>query len=187
MKGREVEAGTLTGYFIKHDEAQRAFRKLKRRGFRRAALVHKTIDGRIHTRDPFLLRCVLGVTLAAILIGGLAGFASLVFHWSELILSGTLSTLIPILAGGSVGTLFGRLWIRRSKYGIDRRLLKSHYNLAASSGGTSGKRRDSASSFRPASEAREPDRRCDKPRCDPFPVTGSGACPAPCNGPPDEP
>jgi len=82
MKGWEVESGTLTGYFVRRDVAQRALRELGRMGFRRAALVHKTIDGRIHTRDPFLLRCVLGATLAAILIGGLAGFASLVFHAS---------------------------------------------------------------------------------------------------------
>jgi cyclic beta-1,2-glucan synthetase len=34
--------------------------------------------------------------------------------------------MISILAGGSLGALFGRLWIRRSKYGIDRRLLESH-------------------------------------------------------------
>ena len=126
MKGREVEAGTITGYFVKRDVARRALRELGRRGFRRTALVHKTIDGRIHTRDPFLLRCALGATLAAILIGGLAGFASLVFHWSGLILSGTPSNLISILAGGSLGALFGRVWIRRSKYGIDRRLLESH-------------------------------------------------------------
>ena len=126
MKGWEVEAGTLTGYFVRRDAAQRALRELSRRGFRRAALVHKTINGRIHTRDPFLLRCALGVTLAAILIGGLTGFASMVFHWPGLILSGTLSNLIPIMAGGLLGALFGRVWIQRSKYGIDRRLLESH-------------------------------------------------------------
>jgi cyclic beta-1,2-glucan synthetase len=129
LKGREVDAGTLIGYFASRDAARRALRELRRRGFRRAALVHKTIDGRVHTRDPFLWRCALGVTLAAILIGGLTGFAFLIFHWSWLILSVTLSSLIPILAGGSLGALSGKLWIRRSKYGIDRRLLESHARL----------------------------------------------------------
>ena len=121
-----METGTLIGYFVRRDAAQRALRELRRRGFRRTALVHKAIGGRVHTRDPFLLRFALGATLASILIGGLAGFASLVFHWSGLILNGTLPNLIPILAGGSLGAFFGMLSIRRSKYGIDRRLLESH-------------------------------------------------------------
>ena len=49
-----MEAGTLIGYFAERDEARRALRELQRRGFRRAALVHKTADGDVHIRDPFL-------------------------------------------------------------------------------------------------------------------------------------
>ena len=119
-----MEAGTLIGYFAERDEARRALRELQRRGFRRAAWVHKTADGDVHIGDPFLWRRALGVTLTAILFGGLAGVASLVLHWPVPILSGSLFTLVSIFAGGLIGTLFGGVWIRRSKYGVERRLLE---------------------------------------------------------------
>jgi cyclic beta-1,2-glucan synthetase len=64
--------------------------------------------------------------LTAILFGGLAGVASLVLHWLVPILSGSPSTLVSIFAGGLIGTLFGGAWIRRSKYGVEPRLLADH-------------------------------------------------------------
>src|SRR4030067_3060279 len=121
-----MEAGTLIGYFAERDEARRALRELRRVGFRRAALVHKTADGDVHIRDPFLWRRALGATLTAILFGGLAGVASLVLHWPAPILSGSLSTLVSIFAGGLIGALFSGGWIRRSKEGVERRLLEDH-------------------------------------------------------------
>ncbi|MGA2532307.1 MAG: glucoamylase family protein [Candidatus Aminicenantales bacterium] len=121
-----MEAGTLIGYFSERNEARRALRELQRRGFRRAALVHKTADGDVHKRDLFLWRRALGATLTAILFGGLAGVASLVLHWPVPILSGSLSTLISIFVGGFIGILFGTVWIRRSKYGVERKLLEDH-------------------------------------------------------------
>jgi cyclic beta-1,2-glucan synthetase len=121
-----MEAGTLIGYFSERNEARRALRELPRRGFRRAALVHETADGDVHTRDPFLWRRALGATLTAVLFGGLAGVASLVLHWQARVLSGSLSSLVSIFAGGFIGTLFGTVWIRRSKYGVERKLLEDH-------------------------------------------------------------
>ena len=121
-----MEAGTLIGYFAERDEARRALRELRRRGFRRAAWVHKTADGEVHIRDPFLWRRAFGVTLTAIVFGGLAGVASLVLHGPVPILSGSLSALVPIFAGGLIGALLGGVWIRRSKYGVERRLLEDH-------------------------------------------------------------
>ncbi len=121
-----MEAGTLIGYFAERDEARRSLRELRRRGFRRAAWVHKTADGDVHMGDPFLWRRALGVILTAIVFGGLAGVASLVLHWPVPILSGSLSTLVSVFAGGLIGTLFGGVWIRRSKYGVERRLLEVH-------------------------------------------------------------
>jgi len=123
---RKMEADILISYFARRNEARGALRELKRRGFRRVALVHKTADGDIHTQDPFLWRRALVVTLAAILIGGLAGAASTILHWPVSILSESFSTLASILAGGLVGTLFGAVWTRRSKYGVERRLLENH-------------------------------------------------------------
>ena len=121
-----MKAGILTAYFVRRDEARGALRELGRKGFRRAALIHKTADGRVQTLDPFLWRRALAVTLSAVLFGGLAGAAFLVFHWSWPGLSVTLSIAASILAAGSLGALFGWVWMRRSKLGVERRLLADH-------------------------------------------------------------
>ncbi|MGD0458927.1 MAG: glucoamylase family protein [Terriglobia bacterium] len=121
-----MEAGILIGYFAKRDEARRALRKLQRMGFRRAALVSKTADGDVRTWDPFLWRRAFGATLAFILFGVLAGVAFIGLHWPEPILSEALPALISTLAGGIIGALFAGVWIRRSKYGVERRLLEDH-------------------------------------------------------------
>src|SRR5512143_573765 len=121
-----MEAGTLIVYFAGRDEARRALRELRRRGFPRAAWVHKTADGEVRIKDPFLWRRALGVTLTAIVFGGLAGVTSLVLHGPVPILSGSLSALVPIFSGGLIGTLLGGVWIRRSKHGVERRLLEDH-------------------------------------------------------------
>jgi cyclic beta-1,2-glucan synthetase len=121
-----MEAGILLGYFAKRDEARGALRELQRRGFRRAALVSKTADGDVRTWDPFLWRRAFGATLAFILFGVLAGVAFIGLHWPEPILSGGLSALISTLVGGFIGSLFTGVWMRRSKYGVERRLLEDH-------------------------------------------------------------
>jgi hypothetical protein len=84
--------------------------------------VHKTVDEEVHLGDPFLWRGALWVTLTAILFWGLARVTSLVLYWPVLILSGSVSTLIPIFAGGLIGALLGGVRMRRSKYGVERRL-----------------------------------------------------------------
>ena len=121
-----METGILIGYFAKRDEARGVFRELQRRGFRRAALVSKTADGDVHAWDPFLWRRAFGATMGFILFGLLAGVASISLQWPEPILSGVLSALIPILVGGFIGTLFSGVWIRRSRFGVERRLLEDH-------------------------------------------------------------
>ena len=97
---------------------------LRGRRFLRAALVHKTADGDVHIQDPFLWRRGLTATAVAILFGLLAGSASLVINWSVPILGGALSPLILILAAAVVGALVGGGWTRRSKYGVERRLIE---------------------------------------------------------------
>ena len=125
-RGQHLAAGILIGYFAKREEARGAFRQLARRGFHRAALLHRTVDGEVRAWDPFGWRRALGAALAAAVFGGLAETVSLVFHWAEPNLHGLVPALIPVVVGGLVGALFGAASIQRSKYGVDRKLLEDH-------------------------------------------------------------
>jgi cyclic beta-1,2-glucan synthetase len=118
-----METGVLIGFFAKRDEARGALRELQRRGYHRTALVSKTKDGSIHVWHPFLWRRVLGAIFAAILVGGFVGMAYRVFYWSESILCGSISVLIPILISSMIGAFFGGAWIQRSKYGVERTII----------------------------------------------------------------
>ena len=117
-----MQASTLIGYFTERDEARRALWKLYRRGFRRTALAHKTAAGVVQTWDIFVWHRALGVLFTTLLFMGLAGLVSLVFHVAEPFPSGTFA-FASILAGGLAGALGSGVWIRRSKYGVERRLL----------------------------------------------------------------
>ena len=122
---RDSQAGLLLAYFAERREARRAIRKLRSKGFRRAALVHKTAAGDIQTQDPFRWRRVFGTILAAILFGGLAGLAFLLLDRPLPLLNRGLSLAVSMLAGGLLGVLCGGLWLRRSRIGIERKLLEN--------------------------------------------------------------
>ncbi len=121
-----MKAGILTAYFVRRDEAREALRALGKKGFRRAALIHKTADGHVHTLDPFLWRRAFVMTFLAVLFGGLAGAAFLLFQWSWPGLGTPLSIAASIPGAGSVGVLLGWAWMRRSKLGVERKLLADH-------------------------------------------------------------
>jgi cyclic beta-1,2-glucan synthetase len=121
-----MEAGTLIGYFVKHEEARSAWWKLERRGFQRIALVHKTAHGAVHTWDPFLWRRAFGVLVTAILGGALADLVVWGLQRSAPPSPNSLSMPLWFLAGTLVGALFGVAWLRRSKYGVERKLFEAH-------------------------------------------------------------
>ena len=115
-----MSASILAAYFVNNNDARGAIWELKRKGFYRAALMSKTVDGDVRISDRFPWRRTLWAILLAILFGGLAGIVSLLFHLPGEILA------ILTLAGGATGVLVGLAWIRRAKYGIEPRLLHDH-------------------------------------------------------------
>jgi len=121
-----MKTGILIGYFINRQEAREAFRRLQRQGYRRAAWVSKSAEGEIHARDPFHWRRILGAVIAFILFGALATVVSLSFQWPGPMFSRLPSGLVPAVACGVIGTLLSLVWIRRSKFGVERRLLEDH-------------------------------------------------------------
>jgi len=125
-QGTGVRKGTLVGYFAVPEEARRALREIGKRGFRRAALIHKGADGDIRTWDPFLRRRALWVILSAVAAAGLAGIASSSLDWPVAMLERSSSSLVPILVGGLIGAVLAAVWMRRSKHGLARNLLEDH-------------------------------------------------------------
>jgi len=121
-----MKTSILVGYFVKRDEARGAYRELQRKGFRRAAVLSKTADGVVRTKDPFPRRRAFGAGIAFVLFGILAYIAFITLQWPKPILSGILSALIPMVAGGFIGILFSGMWVRRSRFGVDRSLLEDH-------------------------------------------------------------
>jgi cyclic beta-1,2-glucan synthetase len=63
------------------------------------------------------MRHAFGVFTAFLLVGFLAGIISLCLHWPS---------AIPVLAGGSLGGLFVWVWMRRSRHGVESRLIEDH-------------------------------------------------------------
>jgi hypothetical protein len=121
-----MKSGILTAYFARRDEAREALRALGRNGFRRAALIHKTAEGHVHTHDPFLRRRAIVVTFMTALAGGLAAAALVLFQWNWPGLNAPVSTAVSILAAGFVGAFSSSAWMRRSRLGVARKLLEDH-------------------------------------------------------------
>ncbi len=122
---RDSQAGLLLAYFAERHEARSAIRKLRSKGFRRAALVHKTVAGEVQIQDPFRWRRVFGTILTAVLFGGLSGLALLLLERPLPLLNQSLALPVFLLAGGLLGTFCGALWWRRAKFGVEQELLAS--------------------------------------------------------------
>jgi len=121
-----VGVGILIGYFPKHDEARKAVLELAKQDFRRAVLVHKAANGDVHITDIFRWRRAYGMTMIAILCGGLAGVVSFVLRWLGLLPRGIFFTPILFLSAIIIGGLPALLWLRRSRYGIEPEVMRDH-------------------------------------------------------------
>jgi cyclic beta-1,2-glucan synthetase len=121
-----MKTGTLIAYFIERDEARKAFRILRRKGWRRAVWASKRADGGVRIWDPFGWRRVFWAALAFILFGALPAVASLSLQWPGLFSSEPGPALFTIVLGGFIGTLLSLVWVRRSRFGVERGLLEGH-------------------------------------------------------------
>jgi cyclic beta-1,2-glucan synthetase len=118
-----VNVGILVGYFAKHDEARISLRELTRQGYSRIALVNKGMDGEVHIADPFLRRRALGIALTACLCGVIGRVVALLLPWPQ---SFPAWGVFAPLAGAAIGALTAFLWLRRSRYGVEPRVMRDH-------------------------------------------------------------
>ena len=116
----------VLGFFANRDEARSAAVELNRRRFPRAALLLKHSNGSLETWDPFSRRRLVGASLSIVIWGGLLGLAAIVFAWRLPFLPLFLSVPAISLAGSMAALVVARLWFRRDRFGVERRLLRDH-------------------------------------------------------------
>ncbi|MGA9115728.1 MAG: glucoamylase family protein [Bacteroidota bacterium] len=119
-----MHAGNLVGYFGNQDEARKAFRRLRRKGYTRAAWANKNVLGDVRIGDPFPRRRVFGVVAAFILSGAVASLVPLGREWTNP--TGLGSMALDALVGGAIGALLSVALVRRSTVGVQRRLVADH-------------------------------------------------------------
>ena len=118
-----MDAGVLIGYFGKREEARKALKGLRRKGYRRAAWMSKSADGDISRWDPFRWRLFLGAAVAFIGFGTTAFVLSFLLHWPD---PGAGSLPAIPVGAGMIGIALSVILIRRSRFGVDLRLLEDH-------------------------------------------------------------
>jgi len=121
-----MKPAILVGYFVKRHEALDALKALRKKGFRRVAWVSKGVDGEIRSGDPFIRLQISGAILAFILVGLVAALSISSLQRPE-----RLFELMPFVFGsalvaGVIGALLSFVLIRRSIFGIERKLISNH-------------------------------------------------------------
>ncbi|MBM2844076.1 MAG: glycosyltransferase 36 [Anaerolineales bacterium] len=116
----------ILGFFANRDEARSAAVELNRRRLPRAALLLKDSHGALETWDPFSRRRLVGASLSIIIWGGLLGLAAIVFDWHLPFLPSLISVPAISLAASMAALVVARLWFRRTRFGVERRLLRAH-------------------------------------------------------------
>ncbi len=117
MSGRERRSGILLSYFAKREEAGDALRKLKSKGFYRSAVLFRSSGGEVRSHDPFLRHRITTALVAAVLLGLLSAGASGIKGWP---------TPETGLIGAFSGLLLGWILYRRSRYGVESKVLKDY-------------------------------------------------------------
>jgi cyclic beta-1,2-glucan synthetase len=99
---------------------------LRRKGHRRIAWVSKNPAGKVRTRDLFRRRRIWGAVSATVLFGALAEAMLMLPAWPASMLRSFQGSVFPVLAGGFLGIMIHSAWMRRSRFGVARELIRNH-------------------------------------------------------------
>ncbi len=120
-----MKTGTLIAYFSKQEEAAKAYKKLRRKGYRRSAWLVKSSDGSVNNTAPFIWWRVFGMIAFMIF----ASFVSMIlfkFFYPQYQDFNGLNIYVCVgVVGGVIGIILSLVLIRRSKYGVEKSLLKA--------------------------------------------------------------
>ncbi|MBN2382831.1 glycosyl transferase [bacterium] len=117
------KSSIIIAYFTIRDEAFEAIGKLQRKGYHRLACVSKSRVGKLQTRDTFRRRYIRSAIVSLVLLGTLSESVSI---WLSPMLFRFQNRIFPFLVGGLVGILINAVWMRRSRFGVKKALLKKY-------------------------------------------------------------
>jgi cyclic beta-1,2-glucan synthetase len=116
----------LAAYYAKYKDARKALWEMEKKGYIRTAVMHRSGDGSVQVQDPFPAFLILLTFLCAALSAVLAGLAFFLLRGSIIRSLEAYPAWVPFLTGGALGLVVGLAAIRRSHYGIDRKVLAEH-------------------------------------------------------------
>ena len=120
------KTGILIGYFANRDEACVALKKLRSRRYLRAAWVGKNAAGEVRIGDPFFWNRILWAAMSFVLFGTIGAAAALVFQRTGAPAERWTAALVLALALGATGVLVSLAWFRRTRFGIERKMIEDH-------------------------------------------------------------
>lgn len=110
---------TLLSFFDRYEDAHEALRQVRRSGYHRVALIHKSQEGRIRVRGTTRRRwTTFGVVLGIIAGGFLSSFSILVGSFSI-----SLPLLLPLVLATLLMGILGWLLVRRLAPGVEDDLI----------------------------------------------------------------
>jgi cyclic beta-1,2-glucan synthetase len=122
-----MRPAVLLAYFPRLDLAGAALRRLQKSRFRRSALIHRNSAEAVRTHDPFLVRRASSVAAGGLVLGLGAAIASRLTFPS--------ASVDPVLVAGTAGAVLGGMLmaglVRRSRHGVERRVLTDYARLLA--------------------------------------------------------
>ncbi len=120
-----MASGILISFFPKQADARTSLWELNKKGFRRAAILHRSPGGEIHIFDFFTWTRIIGL-IVSILVFTLAAFLLNLAGTTQFLFDRTLPLHTILLSGAITGTCVGLTWLRRSKFGIETKILDNY-------------------------------------------------------------
>jgi len=126
IHSHSLDQSILAAYYPKNEDARKALWEMQKKGYIRTAVLHRSATGNVRVQDPFPSFRILWAVIFAALFSILAGLGHYLLRGSAILPAGGYPAWLPILAGALFGLAFGWAAVRRTQFGIDRKVLAEH-------------------------------------------------------------
>jgi len=120
-----VPTGILISFFQNRSDARKCLWALNKKGFRRAAVLHRSSGGNIDILDCFKWTRIIGL-LALTLGSGLVALFTDIGKLDLRLFGEDLPLHTLIVSGSIIGITLGLAWLKRSRFGIATRIIDQY-------------------------------------------------------------